>query len=294
MKHILVPVDFSEPSTQAAQYAIALATHLNAEKVVLYNAYQQPIPTDPMLTEPTMNAMNVYDVNELSDISRDHLHKFKDDISNGKPDSLQIEVIGEFNDIIEGIQEVCAAKEIDLVITGITVGDKLTETLAGSHSLDIAREISTPVLIVPHEATFQPIRNILLVDDYKQVAGTTPVPALQSIVRETGAQLHVLHISESGKEADLSKEEITLKGLLQDLLPQYHTVHNADFAAAVNTFITQNNIDLIAAIPKKHGFLESLFHKSHVKTLAFDAHVPILMIHKDGKYGETLPVMSCG
>ena len=284
MKHILVPVDFSEPSKHAAKYAVALAAHINADTIILYNAYQQPIPADNTLTDPTLNVMNVYDVNELGDISRDHLNKFKEEmIIHGSPDSLQVEVIGEFNNIIEGIQEVCAARQIDLVVTGITVGDKLTETLVGSHSLDIAREITTPVLIVPHEASFQPIQNILLADDYKQVAATTPVTALQNIVRETGGQLHVLHISESQKEADISSEVNTLKGLLLDLSPQYHTVQNPDFAAAINSFITQNSINLLVAIPKKHGFFEGLFRKSHVKTLAFHTRIPVLLIHEEEK-----------
>lgn len=284
MKHILVPVDFSEPSKNAARYAVAFAAHLQADTIVLYNAFRQPVPTnDSMMADPMLNAMDVYDVNELKNISHDHLSKFKDDISKDKPEALKIEVIGEFNDIIEGIQEVCRAKQIDLVITGITAGDKLTETLAGSHALDIAREISTPVLIVPHEATFRPVQNILLADDYKQVADTTPVAALQNIVRQTGAQLYVLYISESEKEADLSAEENTLKGLLQELSPLYHTVHNTDFADAINTFITQNNISIVAAIPKKHGFFEGLFRKSHVKTLAFHTHIPILMVHEEGK-----------
>lgn len=283
MKHILVPVDFSETSKHAATYAVALAAHLNAESIILYNAYQQPIPADTTLTDPTLNVMNVYDINELGDISRDHLNKFKEDIILGAPASLQVEIIGEFNNIIEGIHEVCIARQIDLVVTGITVGDKLTETFVGSHSLDIAREITTPVLIVPHEAVFQPLQNILLADDYKQVAATTPVTSLQSFVHETGAQLHVLHISESEKETDLSQEINTLKSLLQDLSPQYHTVQNPDFAAAINTFIAQNGIDLLVAIPKKHGFFEGLFRKSHIKTLAFHIHVPILLMHEERK-----------
>ncbi len=283
MKHILVPVDFSEPSRQAALYAVALAAHVNADTIILYNAYQQPVPADNTLTDPTLNVMNVYDVNELGDISRDHLNKFKEDIMVGAPDSLHIEVLGELNDIIEGIEEVCIARQIDLVITGITVGDKFTETVVGSHSLDIARGITIPVLIVPYEAAFQPIQNILLADDYKQVAATTPVAALQSIVRETGGQLHVLHISESEKGTNIGPEINMLKGLLQDLSPRYHSVQNHDFADAINTFITQNSINLLVAIPKKHGFFEGLFRKSHVKTLAFHTHVPILLIHEEGK-----------
>ncbi len=282
MKHILVPVDFSEPSKHAARYAIALAEHLHAEKIVLYNAYQQPMPADPLLTEPTLNAMEVYNVSELGDISREHLQKFKQEIQHTAPASLNIEVVGEFNDLIEGVQEVCAAKNIDLVITGITVGDKLTETLVGSRAIDIAKQITTPVLIVPVEANYQPIQNILFACDYKQTAGTTLVRLIEKTVLQTSAKLHVLHVNETvKKDTDIAGEIATMKNLLQEVSSQFHLVEDTDFAHAIDTFITQNNIDLLIAIPKKHSFFEGLFRKSHVKTLAFHTHVPLMLLHEE-------------
>ena len=282
MKHILVPIDFSEPSKHAAHYATALAEHLNAEKLILYNAYQQPMPADPLLIEPTMNAMEVYNVSELSDISREHLNRFKDEIQLDAPASLQVEVIGEFNDLIEGIEEVCASQQIDLVVTGITIGDRLTETLVGSHAIDIAKQITTPVLIVPHEADYKPIRTILFACDYKQVAETTPVLPLQNILTETGANLLVLHVKESDKKDDgLLAGSDALKNLLHEAEPQFFEVQNSNFAEAINTFIAKNNVDLVVAIPKKHGFFEGLFRKSHIKTLAFHAHVPLMLMHEE-------------
>ncbi len=281
MKHILVPIDFSEPAKHATYYAIALATHLNAEKIILYNAYQQPMPADPMLIEPTMNAMEVYNVAELGDISKEHLQHFKNEIQSKVPASIQLETIGEFNDITEGIREVCTSQQIDLVVTGITVGDKLTEALVGSHALDIAKQVTVPVLIVPQEADYKPIQNILFACDYKQVAETTPVLPLQHIVAETGASLHVLHVKESDKKDDaILSGSATIKNLLQDASPQFHEIQNTDFAAAINNFVTQNNIDLVVAIPKKHGFFQGLFRKSHIKTLAFHTHLPLMLMHE--------------
>ena len=281
MSTFLVPVDFSEPSKHAAYYAIALAKHLNAQKVILYNAYQQPMPADPMLIEPTMNAMEVYNITELGDISREHLTKFKAELQQEATTSLQLEIIGEFNDLTEGIEEVCAAQNIDLVVTGISIGDKLTETLVGSHAVDIARQITTPVLIVPHEAGYKPIQNILFACDYKQVAATTPVRPIERFVSETGALLHVLHINEMAKEVDLTTETGTLKKILQNVSAQYHTIQSNDFLKAINAFIEEHNISLVVAIPKKHGFFEGLFRRSHVKALAFHTHVPLMLMHEE-------------
>lgn len=281
MKHILVPVDFSEPAKHAARYAIALATHLNAEQLILYNAYQQPMPADPLLIEPTMNAMEVYNISELGDISREHLQRFKNEIQHEAPPSLHIDVIGEFNDLTEGIREVCQANAVDLVVTGITVGDKLTETLVGSHALDIARDVATPVLIVPQEADYQPIQNILFAADYKGATEAMPLSSLQRIVTETDAQLHVVHVWQSDKKDStaISGGE-ALKNSLQSLSPQFHELQNANFAEAINSFVAQNDIDLVVAVPKKHGFFDGLFRKSHIKNLAFHTHVPLILMHE--------------
>lgn len=282
MKNILVPVDFSEPAKHAARYAIALAEHLNAERIILYNAYQQPMPADPLLIEPTMNAMEVFNVSDLGEISRDHLQRFKKEIQSDAPASLQIEVIGEFNELTEGIQEICKAHQIDLVVTGITVGDKFTETLVGSHALDIAKQVTTPVLVVPQEAAYKSIQNILFACDYKQVAKTTPVLPLQKIITETGANLHVIHVKETDKKEEaLAAGSATLKQLLGNISPQFHEVQNFNFAEAINTFVAQHDINLLVAIPKKHGFFDGLFRKSHIKTLAFHTHVPLLLMHED-------------
>ena len=281
MKNILVPVDFSEPAKHAARYAMCLAEHLNAERIILYNAYQQPMPADPLLIEPTMNAMEVFNVSDLGEISRDHLQRFKKEIQSDAPASLQIEVIGEFNELTEGIQEICKAHQIDLVVTGITVGDKFTETLVGSHALDIAKQVTTPVLVVPQEAGYKLIQNILFACDYKQVAKTTPVLPLQKIITETGANLHVIHVKETDKKEEaLAAGSATLKQLLGNISLQFHEVQNSNFAEAINTFVAQHDINLLVAIPKKHGFFDGLFRKSHIKTLAFHTHVPLLLMHE--------------
>lgn len=281
MKQILVPVDFSEPAKHAARYAMALAEHLNAERIILYNAYQQPMPADPLLIEPTMNAMEVYNISEFGEISREHLQRLKNEIQTDASASLQIDVIGEFNDLTEGIQEVCKAHRIDLIVTGITVGDKFA-TLAGSHALDIAKQVTTPVLIVPQEADYKAIQNILFACDYKQVAQTTPVLPLQKIISETNANLHIIHVKEANKKEDALVEGSTmLKQLLQNVSLQFHEVESSNFAEAINTFVAQHDIDLVVAIPKKHNFFDGLFRKSHIKTLAFHTHVPLMLMHED-------------
>ena len=73
MKNILVPTDFSEVSNNAAAYAIELAKSIQYQKIIFYNVYQAPV-----ITEPSIPAMQVIDFDALKKISDSGLKKIKD------------------------------------------------------------------------------------------------------------------------------------------------------------------------------------------------------------------------
>jgi hypothetical protein len=70
-----------------------------------------------------------------------------------------------------------------------------------------------------------------------------------------------------------------LDRLLKEFSPTYHFIENESFTAGINLFSEKNHIDLIITMPKKHGFFDSLFKKSHTKKLAFHSHLPLMVMH---------------
>ena len=93
------------------------------------------------------------------------------------------------------------------------------------------------------------------------------------------AKLFVLHVNDGEDEAGKDDEMKILSGLLQGYNPEYFFVNNASFIDGINDFVDSKNVDLIVTIPKKHGWFDSLFTKSHTKILAFHSHVPLMVIH---------------
>lgn len=283
MKTILVPVDYTATAKNAAYYALGFAKQIAAGKIILYNAFQPPIPVDAMsvTTDGNFNTLGLYDIDELTKSNKAHLETLKQDIIAAFGTDITIETFGEFNTLREGVEEICRSQDIVMIVMGISEAGGLSETLIGSSSLDIAKHITTPVIIVPTEATYKPIAQILFTCDYKNVAETVPVTLLKNIVAATGAHLHVLHIDSNAETEDHLQQAAILKNLLQDLTVDFHNIQHADFKAAVGEFIRQHHIDLLAAIPKKHGFFEGLFHHSHTKELAFHSAVPLLLMMKE-------------
>lgn len=276
MNTILIPTDYSETSKNSAHYAIGLTKQLGVKKVILYNAYQQPITTDPAI-----NAVEFYNLEDFRKISEEGMQRFLADLKQTASD-VEFETVTEFNILSNGIEDLCRNNpSIDLIVMGITGGGKMEEVLIGSNTIHVAKHITIPMIIVPADATFKPVKNIVLACDFKHVVETTPVAPIKQILDATHAKLMVLNVDHNNKDlsSDTPFESLMLDTLFEGYDLQYYFVDNADFAEGINQFAEENNVDLIVTIPKKHGWFEGLFRRSHTKMLAFHTHIPLMVIH---------------
>ena len=275
MKTILIPIDFSATATNASNYALALAKQYGINRIVLYNAYQAPVSVDPMV--PTVQLL---DIDLMKKSSQEGLIQAKAalEILNNK--GIQIDTFSEYNILTGGINELCVAVSADLVVIGITGGGAVTETLIGSNAVSVSQHSKFPVIIVPPNSVFEKINKLVLACDFELVEETTPMKPLTKLLEITGAELHVLHVNTPSKQIiDHSFENMILDRMLKEFSPTYHFIDNESFTAGINLFSEKNNIDLIITMPKKHGFFDSLFKKSHTKKLAFHSHLPLMVMH---------------
>ncbi len=279
MKTILVPTDYSPTSKNAAVYAFQLAAELKAERIILYNAYQAP----PILTEATIPIMPIMDIETLEDISKKGMIHFKEGLTAVMNDAIKVEERTVFGTVVDGIEEICEETAIDMVVMGISGTSKLEEMIIGSTATSVLRHVITPVIVVPSEASFKPLKNVMFACDYKNVVKSVPLEKIKGLLDSTGASLHVLNIyHEKGSfDADLLYEEELAHSILRQFSPQFHAVENESFIDGINQFVEEHQIDLIISIPKKHGFFDGLFKESHTKQMAFHSHVPLLAIHEE-------------
>ncbi|WP_153797813.1 universal stress protein [Foetidibacter luteolus] len=278
MKTILVPTDFSATASNAAHYAVHLAKQVNCHKIILYNAYQVPVITDAVMTP-----VELVGIEEMREVSEQGLEKFRQQLQDyaGPESDITLDTVSDFALLAESIDDVCKEYQIDLIVMGITGGNKVEEVLIGSNTISVARHTTVPVIIVPADVEFTPIREIVLACDFKKVVETTPVAPIKKILDETGAKLFVLNIDHNRKHqtGETVFESLLLDTLLQGYNPEYHFADSPDFVEGINHFVSENKVDLIITIPKKHGIFESLFKRSHTKMLAYHSHVPLVVLH---------------
>lgn len=280
MKTILVPTDYSATAKNAALYAIHLASAIKVSKIVLYNAYQTPAVVADTAVMPTA-AIPFFDVEDFRSISNTSMRHFKDSIQSFCPADIEIVQQIEYAGLESDINEICEKTNAHLIVLGITAASKIEEVLIGSTAINVVKSTKTPVIIVPAEARYSSVKNVMLACDFKKVAETTPLQPIKNILDATKASLHIVNIYDNENDITSGKtyQQELLHSLFIDYNPQFRFEYNEDFVTGINNYAQANNIDLIITIPKKHAFFEGLFKERHIKKLAFHSHVPLMCIH---------------
>jgi nucleotide-binding universal stress UspA family protein len=275
MKKFLVPTDFSDTSKNAARYAVELAQDDPETTIILYNIYDRLAPGSDgsLLTESDEDRKKV--LNQALHNLEIELHEIS---------TVRIEYVAEEGgSLVESIEKYVRYNGINLVIMGITGATKLEQIFFGSNALNMARQGVCPVMIIPPNAQFRKIKNVLLLSDFKNVKSTTPVAQIRLILDIFKPDLHVVNVdSEHHVQLtdEFKRERDWMEKTFSDYRPEFYFIRIYDFLEAIDAFTSDHNIDLIVTVPRKHSFLSGLYKTSHTKKLAYHSHIPVAAIHE--------------
>ena len=161
---------------------------------------------------------------------------------------------------------------------GTTAAERL---LFGSHTVYAMKNLMWPLITVPREAKFSSVNKIGLACDFNKVVDTTPIDEIKMLVNDFNAELYVLN---TGKQEVFDSEIVFESGLLEEMLapvkPHYNFITSADTDESIMDFVEKNQIDLLVVLPKRHGLMDKLIHKSHTKQLVLQSHVPVMALHQ--------------
>jgi nucleotide-binding universal stress UspA family protein len=168
------------------------------------------------------------------------------------------------------------------VVMGTKGAGALERLIIGSNTLFAIKRLLVPVFIIPHGALYKTIKKIGFACDFTKVQETTPVDEIEVILKTFNASLYVLNVDYNEKHftGEFTLETTELHELLQHLHPTFNYINSVDVEEGINSFADANSIDVLLTIPKKHNFLENIFHKSKSEDLVLHSHLPIIAIHE--------------
>jgi nucleotide-binding universal stress UspA family protein len=273
MSHIILATDFSEAADNALLYACQLAQDHHAD-LQLVHSFMIPVNVseNPMPIMPMDEGMEIAKA-RMNTLLQEHQAKFPQIAMTSKV---------SYGEIVDVLQEMIAEAEPLMVVLGnYTAHDDFI--WLGSSLVSAMRHVNVPVLGIPVDYAYKKIEKICYSCDFKNNDDTALAQKLIQLVNATKAQLHVLYIdnknNESSETLKVNMQGTPFHTTLLDINPTYHFVEKESIEAGIENFIVEQQIDWLVVVPHKHSFFDSLFKKSHTKSIARKSSVPIMALH---------------
>jgi nucleotide-binding universal stress UspA family protein len=271
MEKIILATDFSKTALNAAKYAAALSSQLNAQ-LILVHVIEVPLtPLHVPLTAIEFAEIEKVAAGQLNDLIEHLLF-----CTNAQLDIRSEIKYGFAETALEGL---CKENAPLAVVIGIRSHFPSTNYFMGSTALRIIPYIQSPVLIIPDKAVFSGIKSIAIASDSQQINENSTIQSIKKWLTAFGVSPDIVHVN--------TEEDSSLKNLSGNIFlynhfaecsPRFHSIQNKNVEEGVFDFLKQGKPDLLIVVPGKYSFFRKLFHASHSKQLILHSHLPVLAV----------------
>jgi nucleotide-binding universal stress UspA family protein len=261
MHRVIVPIDFSETSLNAARFtAKMLAGKKNALAILYHN----------------------YESSDDFDVCQNYQESLKKEFLLAGVEAVECEhEMG--GDLIDNISRLAHTSRASLVVMGITGKSAIRQAMFGSNTLKLIDKNLYPVMIIPPDAQYKGINNAAFASDLKNVEATTPAELISSVLEMFNPILHIVNVNKEHYVSltdEVNAEKEKLKEMFGKYKTEFYFIGRDDFYETIDNFVKDYNIDILITIPKHQSNSTSLFKSSHTKRLAYHSHIPILAAHE--------------
>jgi len=280
MKTILIPTDFSDNATHAAEYGYQLAKQLKGN-IILCNAFLIPVE----MPQATMVAWPMYENDEVIESCANDVKALKDRLEKSGTDGFQpiIKCINEAGALQDVINEITAANEIGLIVIGTHGTSGLSSFILGNHARRMIDNTTKPLLLVPPQAKVLPVKKIAFATDLANIQqDLATIFELVPYAKALNAEILLTYVDDEKYQTEAFKKHMDrlLKNLSDNAdypLIYYRLVKSATIELGLDWLCENDQADMLAMVHRKRGLLDSLLITSHTKKMAGRVTVPLLV-----------------
>ncbi len=222
MKKILVPVDFSEVSGFAAEFALQLAEKYDAE-ITFLNSVHFDYLTDYQFTS-FISTKTLMD--EVYDAMRVKMGEFVRKFETKRRINTKI----SDTSLVQSIKDMVDHEHYDLVVIGTKGSSGLEEALIGSNTEKIVRHASCPVISIPGVVDATKVKRILVPVDIREIKASF-LNQVASLQEQFDAKLEFLWVK---TPHNIENEERVSRELGRVI--EEHGISNFEFSTVRDVF----------------------------------------------------------
>ncbi len=267
MKKILCPVDFSNASKNAVDFAGNLAASLMAH-LTLIHVRPSIWPEAVQLTQESVDS---------SEILTEDLKILSDEVEK----EFGVTCGTQLMPTTEAVENVIAqlGTNYDLIVTGTNGADDFYQLAFGSHSYQVINKAMCPVLVIPENCAYRPLKQLA----YAYDPHTNPiflVDQLREFASSLSASVKVIHViegekSEEGDTKLQQLEQVVMARTYKDIPWDFEGVYGRDVAWALEHYMNSMNIDVLALSYHHRTLMDKLFSQNVIKRISQTASFPV-------------------
>ena len=279
MKTILYATDFSENSVSALKYAHKMANQMGTRLVICHVFGYPVILGMEGLDEPFPHSEeNAYKHHRslLEEFCQKHL-------GNGwKAPEVQLQAVK--NQVaVKGIIATADEWHAYLIVVGVKGESALREFIVGSTTKHLINKAPCPVLAIPADASYQPIKTIVYATDFEE-EDVYAIRKLAEMAEQFEAEISIVHISNE-KEYEGEAQMEWFKDLLEKKVTykriDFKLLLSKDIFESLRLYLGEVNADLMVMLEREQkGILKKLYHRDLVKKMEAYGKVPLLSFRK--------------
>ncbi|WP_088324598.1 universal stress protein [Polaribacter tangerinus] len=260
MKHILVPIGATESAQKTLQYAIDFASEINA-KVYVFRAYNVKAKAGTI-------------INIDSIIARETSLYLRAIVSACNTKNVDIKLISVKGGVVDSVHHIVDEIGVDLIIVGAKNNTIKEELFLGKTAGKLVKQTNIPLLVIPENYEYQPIKNVLMAFKSGVVKSKTVLNPLKYFVNNFGALVHLLLV----KTPNYTEDDLVLDANLENLKTTLTVSENATTFQGVLEHVKTQNPDMICVYRRKRGFFNKLWEKNTILKEEFYSNVPLLVL----------------
>jgi nucleotide-binding universal stress UspA family protein len=275
MKKLLCPIDFSEVSLNALEFAVAIGER-EKSNITLLNIFT---PSDFNKILEKEHVQEEYE--KLQEIAEAKLKAISEEIMLLSKQKLEAcNYMLKSGKIVDVLTEISDEEKYDLIVTGTTGHSAYDKKYLGGKAEKIINETHCSVMCVPENHSYHGIKKMVYATDYQEEdkLAIQQIAALAADLKASVTILHVSHHNDTIDKAIFEEFKEELSRFIHSDKIVFERVVFKDIADGLDKYVKEENADLLILLDKKLNFLKSLFHKRLTEHLDKFTEYPLLIL----------------
>lgn len=280
MKKILIPVDFSEYSQCAADYACQLIEQAQTKQEIdlLYVFINHSNMYANHHVSPEIMAPEIKRVEEKMQV-------MQDDLKSRFPD-VKTNTIYQHGNLYEEVSKVTALFPYDAVLMGTKGASGLEAIFIGSNTYDVIANSKTPVLAIPKETEKFKKDRVALLCNFK----IAEMDALHQAINLLGNDFELILIHVNKDDRDIKEIDAQFRTWIDNII-QSTGIQNISYTVksqmlynrsaenvshAISSVLIDEQIDVLLITKSRKSIFRKLIEENIVKKVAYNLFVPTI------------------